>query len=162
MPHTHHVPASGMRRGKPVSNTQSGCKNTSPAHSLRCEGSQFLDGDGRFPNHIPNPENKAAMQAGSRMVTESGADLGIVFDTDVDRSAVVARDGEAINSNRYIALMSYIALRCVQRVARALRAWRGRFRSVACLIVYIVACLLTHIAVLQGFAQLWLGCRGLQ
>jgi len=76
-------------------------------------GSQFLDGDGRFPNHIPNPENKAAMQAGSRMVTESGADLGIVFDTDVDRSAVVARDGEAINSNRYIALMSYIALRCV-------------------------------------------------
>ena len=77
-------------------------------------GSQFLDGDGRFPNHIPNPENKAAMQAGSRMVTESGADLGIVFDTDVDRSAVVARDGEAINSNRYIALMSYIALRCIK------------------------------------------------
>ena len=76
-------------------------------------GSQFLDGDGHFPNHIPNPENKAAMQAGSRMVTESGADLGIVFDTDVDRSAVVARDGEAINSNRYIALMSYIALRRV-------------------------------------------------
>ena len=52
------------------------------------------------------------MQAGSQMVIDSGADLGIVFDTDVDRSAVVARDGEAINSNRYIALMSYIALRC--------------------------------------------------
>ena len=80
---------------------------------LTCAGSQFLDGDGRFPNHIPNPENKAAMQAGSRMVTDSGADLGVVFDTDVDRSAVVARDGGAINSNRYIALMSYIALRCV-------------------------------------------------
>ena len=57
------------------------------------------------------------MQAGSRMVTESGADLGIVFDTDVDRSAVVARDGEAINSNRYIALMSYIALRRANFVA---------------------------------------------
>ncbi len=80
--------------------------------SCSLTGSQFLDGDGRFPNHIPNPENKAAMQAGSQMVTDSGADLGIVFDTDVDRSAVVARDGEAINSNRYIALMSFIALRC--------------------------------------------------
>ena len=41
----------------------------------------------------------------------SGADLGIVFDTDVDRSAVVASNGEPINSNRYIGLMSYIALR---------------------------------------------------
>lgn len=45
-------------------------------------------------------------------VVKSGADLGIVFDTDVDRSAVVAANGEPINSNRYIGLMSYIALRC--------------------------------------------------
>ena len=74
-------------------------------------GSQFLDGDGRFPNHIPNPENKQAMEAGCRMVLDHGADLGVVFDTDVDRSAVVAADGEPINSNRYIALMAYIALR---------------------------------------------------
>jgi phosphomannomutase len=49
----------------------------------------------------------------------SGADLGIVFDTDVDRSAVVAANGEPINSNRYIGLMSYIALRwvCASRSA---------------------------------------------
>ena len=40
------------------------------------------------------------------------ADLGIVFDTDVDRSAVVASSGDPINSNKYIALMSFIALRC--------------------------------------------------
>ena len=26
-------------------------------------GSQFLEPDGSFPNHIPNPENKAAMAA---------------------------------------------------------------------------------------------------
>ena len=32
-------------------------------------GSQFLDGDGRFPNHIPNPENADAMAAGRNMVT---------------------------------------------------------------------------------------------
>ena len=27
-------------------------------------GSQFLEPDGRFPNHAPNPENKAAMEPG--------------------------------------------------------------------------------------------------
>lgn len=74
-------------------------------------GSQFLDGDGTFPNHIPNPENKEAMAAGCAMVTAAKADLGIVFDTDVDRSAVVASNGAPINSNKYIALMAYIALR---------------------------------------------------
>jgi phosphomannomutase len=26
-------------------------------------GSQFLDPDGNFPNHIPNPENKEAMRS---------------------------------------------------------------------------------------------------
>ena len=42
----------------------------------------------------------------------SGADLGIVVDTDVDRSAVVGSNGEAIAGNRYIALMASIVLRC--------------------------------------------------
>ncbi|CAK0785494.1 hypothetical protein CVIRNUC_008703 [Coccomyxa viridis] len=75
------------------------------------KGSQFLDPDGWFPNHVPNPEDKAAMIAGVKAVNTSRADLGIVVDTDVDRSAVVAGNGTPINSNRYIALMSYITLR---------------------------------------------------
>lgn len=29
-------------------------------------GSQFLDPDGRFPNHIPNPENETAMAPSAR------------------------------------------------------------------------------------------------
>ncbi len=56
-------------------------------------------------------EDKEAMIAGVRAVNTSRADLGIVVDTDVDRSAVVAGNGTPINSNRYIALMSYITLR---------------------------------------------------
>lgn len=48
-------------------------------------GSQFLDPDGSFPNHIPNPEHPSAMAAGAKATTAAGADLGIVFDTDVDR-----------------------------------------------------------------------------
>jgi len=35
-------------------------------------GSQFLEPDGTFPNHIPNPENKAAMQAAVSAVQLSG------------------------------------------------------------------------------------------
>ena len=41
----------------------------------------------------------------------AGADLGLVFDTDVDRSAVIDSSGRAINRNRLIALLSAIALR---------------------------------------------------
>ena len=79
-------------------------------------GSQFLEPDGWFPNHVPNPEDATAMAAGVHAVQQSGSDLGVVLDTDVDRSAVVARDGQPINSNRYIALMSLITLRSVAKV----------------------------------------------
>lgn len=73
-------------------------------------GSQFLEPDGMFPNHIPNPENKEAMDSVSRAVLENNADLGIIFDTDVDRAACVAADGKEINRNSLIALASVIAL----------------------------------------------------
>lgn len=75
------------------------------------EGSQFLEPDGSFPNHIPNPENKTAMDAIQSCTIKNHADLGIIFDTDVDRAAIVASDGEEINRNRLIALISAIVLR---------------------------------------------------
>ena len=75
------------------------------------EGSQFLNPDGTFPNHIPNPEDKTAMAAIKKAVIESGADLGIIFDTDVDRAAVVDKNGEEINRNKLIALISAILLK---------------------------------------------------
>ncbi|MBQ9945252.1 MAG: phosphomannomutase/phosphoglucomutase [Clostridia bacterium] len=74
------------------------------------KGSQFLEPDGMFPNHIPNPEDKTAMEFISRAVIENNADLGIIFDTDVDRAACVASDGKEINRNALIALSSVIAL----------------------------------------------------
>ncbi len=74
-------------------------------------GSRFLEPDGMFPNHVPNPENAAAMQAICSAVRETGADLGIIFDTDVDRSAIVDRAGEPINRNSLIALIASVILR---------------------------------------------------
>lgn len=73
-------------------------------------GSQFLDPDGRFPNHIPNPEDAEAMASICSAVLREKADLGIIFDTDVDRAAIVDAEGKAINRNDLIALISSVIL----------------------------------------------------
>ena len=75
------------------------------------EGSQFTDPDGHFPNHIPNPEDKKAMASVCGAVVNSRADLGIIFDTDVDRSAIVLRNGEPVNRNALIALIAAVVLK---------------------------------------------------
>lgn len=73
-------------------------------------GSRFLNPNGLFPNHIPNPEDEDAMNSIREAVLTSGADLGVIFDTDVDRAACVSSDGKEINRNRLVALASSIAL----------------------------------------------------
>ncbi len=74
------------------------------------KGSQYLDPDGMFPNHMPNPENHEAMESIRKAVERHQADLGIIFDTDVDRAAFVDSEGNAINRNKLIALISSIIL----------------------------------------------------
>ena len=74
------------------------------------DGSQFLEPDGNFPNHIPNPENEEAMQSICEAVKKANADFGIIFDTDVDRAGAVDSTGAEINRNRLIALISAILL----------------------------------------------------
>lgn len=73
-------------------------------------GSQFLEPDGMFPNHIPNPENKGAIDAASKMVLDSSADLGLIFDTDVDRMGCIGATGQEINRNTLVALAAAIVL----------------------------------------------------
>ena len=73
-----------------------------------CSGSQFLNPDGRFPNHLPNPENKEAMAAIKQAVLRENADLGVIFDTDVDRMSAVLSDGSEINRNALIGMMAAI------------------------------------------------------
>ena len=74
-------------------------------------GSLYLEPDGRFPNHAPNPEDERAIGAILGAVRETGADLGIIFDTDVDRAGAVLSDGRALNRNRLIAMIAAIVLR---------------------------------------------------
>jgi len=74
-------------------------------------GSQFLNPDGSFPNHVPNPEDKDAMQSICDAVIREKADLGVIFDTDVDRSAIVDVKGNPVNRNALIAMISAVILR---------------------------------------------------
>lgn len=67
-------------------------------------GSQFLEPDGNFPNHMPNPEDKDAMDSISKRVLDEKADFGIIFDTDVDRAAAVDHMGREISRNGIVAL----------------------------------------------------------
>ena len=71
--------------------------------------SVFLEPDGSFPNHIPNPENKEAMESLRRAVLAGGCDLGLIFDTDVDRVGAMEADGTPLDRNRLIALAAAIA-----------------------------------------------------
>ncbi len=73
-------------------------------------GSQFLEPDGMFPNHVPNPEDATAMEFISKAVLDNKADLGVIFDTDVDRGGAVDSNGNEINRNRLVAVASAIAL----------------------------------------------------
>lgn len=75
------------------------------------DGSRYLDPDGSFPNHIPNPENREAMESITEAVRETRADLGIIFDTDVDRAGAVLSDCSELNRNRIIAMLAAILLR---------------------------------------------------
>ncbi len=41
-------------------------------------GSQFLEPDGMFPNHVPNPEDSEAMKSIQEATIKTNADLGII------------------------------------------------------------------------------------
>ena len=74
------------------------------------EGSQCLEPNGMFPCHAPNPEDAKAMEFICNAVKQYHADLGIIFDTDVDRGGAVDSSGREINRNRLVALAAAIAV----------------------------------------------------
>lgn len=66
--------------------------------------SQFLIPNGTFPNHMPNPEDKEAITSLKNQVLAVGADFGLIFDTDVDRSSAVDKNGREISRNGIVAM----------------------------------------------------------
>lgn len=112
-PENYDMPLAGMHILVDAGNGAGGFFTSQVLEPLGADtaGSQFLDPDGNFPNHVPNPENAEAMRSTSEAVLKNGADLGVVFDTDVDRSGIVDAEGKPINKNKLIALMAAITLR---------------------------------------------------
>lgn len=74
------------------------------------KGSLFLEPDGNFPNHVPNPEDTSCLNPLINAVKNSHAHLGICFDTDVDRIGIIDSDGNPINQSKLIALASAIVI----------------------------------------------------
>lgn len=103
-------PLSGLRIVVDAGNGDAGFFVTKILEPLGAatDGSRFLEPDGMFPNHIPNPENKDAMRSIQEATLQNKADLGLIFDTDVDRMSAVLDSGEQVNRDAIIALMSAI------------------------------------------------------
>jgi phosphomannomutase/phosphoglucomutase len=71
----------------------------------------FIEPDGRFPNHHPDPtieENVAALKA---KVAETGAEVGIALDGDADRIGVVDRRGRIVWGDQLMILFARAILK---------------------------------------------------
>jgi phosphomannomutase/phosphoglucomutase len=72
---------------------------------LHCES------DGRFPNHLPDPEDPANVVDLQQKVVEVGADLGLAWDGDADRVGVVDERGHRHEADLILVLLARDLLR---------------------------------------------------
>jgi phosphomannomutase/phosphoglucomutase len=74
---------------------------------LGCEVIElFCESDGRFPNHLPDPEDPANVVDLQREVVARGADLGIAYDGDADRVGVIDERGRRHEADLILALLA--------------------------------------------------------
>jgi phosphomannomutase/phosphoglucomutase len=66
----------------------------------------YCDVDGTFPNHHPDPSDPRNLGDLIAAVHTIGADIGIAFDGDGDRMAVVTASGEIIYADRLLMLFA--------------------------------------------------------
>jgi phosphomannomutase/phosphoglucomutase len=67
---------------------------------LHCES------DGRFPNHLPDPEDPANVVDLQQRVVEVGADLGLAWDGDADRVGVIDERGRRHEADLILVLLA--------------------------------------------------------
>jgi len=77
----------------------------------------FVEMDGRFPNHHPDPTVEENLEALKAKVLESGADVGIAYDGDADRVGAVDEKGKVLWGDQLMILFSRALLRQVPGAA---------------------------------------------
>ena len=70
----------------------------------------FLEPDGHFPNHHPDPTVPKNLEALRRTVLEVGADVGIAYDGDADRLGAVDEKGNILWGDQIMILFSRAVL----------------------------------------------------
>lgn len=96
----------------------------------------YIEPDGTFPNHHPDPLIEANLAGLKVKVLETGAVLGIALDGDGDRLGVVDGNGTMIFADRYLIPLSQYVLRdgpapivfdvkCSSVLPEAIRAFGG-------------------------------------
>lgn len=70
----------------------------------------YLEPDGHFPNHLPNPLKEENVVDLIAEVKKQGADVGIGLDGDGDRLGVIANDGSIVWPDMYMILYARKAL----------------------------------------------------
>ncbi|PFG66321.1 phosphomannomutase [Propionibacteriaceae bacterium ES.041] len=114
--HLHSlVPTDGMRRLKVVVDAGNGMGgHTVPSVLAGLDVEMvglFLDLDGSFPNHQPNPLEPENLVDAQRAVRDNGADLALVFDGDADRCFIIDETGAVVNPSAVTALIACQELR---------------------------------------------------
>jgi phosphomannomutase len=104
------VDLSGIRRLRVVADAGNGMAGyTLPAvlgdDDLELIG-LFLDLDGTFPNHPPNPLEPENLLDAQAAVRENAADLALVFDGDADRCFIIDERGEVISPSTITAMIA--------------------------------------------------------
>ena len=104
------VDLSGIRRLRVVADAGNGMAGyTLPAvlgdEDLELIG-LFLDLDGTFPNHPPNPLEPENLLDAQAAVRDNAADLALVFDGDADRCFIIDERGEVISPSTITAMIA--------------------------------------------------------
>jgi phosphomannomutase/phosphoglucomutase len=129
---------------------------------LGCEVIELYCGpDGSFPNRDPDPIMPGALTALSALVRSTGADLGLAYDGDGDRLALVDEQGGPVLGDQILMLLARDALRCApakivyevlcsQALADDVRAHGGQPVMVACGYVFVHQAMRDQRAALGG------------
>lgn len=89
-------------------------------HDVVSEPQQSIP-DGNFPTTVsPNPEERAALELGLKLMEEKNADILLATDPDADREALTIRDNNGkpmlLNGNQTATLITYYLLRRYQEL----------------------------------------------